>query len=402
MPTNPGYRLFRNLLIDDGGPSYLSWVKLRLKGAGGIALNPTADPDGFGGALEIDGTGTGPDPYDSNPADLGTASPGVSNEYARGDHVHKKPSAADVGAASATHAAQHKNGGGDEVGTSTPGANAIPKASASGKLDSWVSTATALVAGIAKLGAAGGAYAYDSVSTFMQTLLDDADAATARTTLGLGSMSTENTGSWVPSSRTVNSRALSSNIVVDAVDVGARYEMVGTTSYYPMCIWNGAPGGLTVLSTITNGRYYAKRWIPTRSGTIDQFAIYVANAAIGGKIAVALCSDSSGAPGTVLASAEIASNGLGKQTGSVSVSVTAGTVYWVVAVPNNSVNQTNGLTGAQHAGYKGWDLTATTLQVAEYVAGAYAWPFVLPAWGAPTAIVSSSNVFIEVFYRWSA
>lgn len=49
--------------------------------------------DGTGG-----GGGTGPSPYSSNPAPLGTASPGSSNDYARGDHVHPKPSASDIGA----------------------------------------------------------------------------------------------------------------------------------------------------------------------------------------------------------------------------------------------------------------------------------------------------------------
>ena len=44
------------------------------------------------------GGGSGPSPYTSNPAALGTASPGSSADYARGDHVHPKPSAADIGA----------------------------------------------------------------------------------------------------------------------------------------------------------------------------------------------------------------------------------------------------------------------------------------------------------------
>lgn len=39
--------------------------------------------------------------YTSNPAALGTASPGLSADYARGDHVHPLPSASDVGAAPA-------------------------------------------------------------------------------------------------------------------------------------------------------------------------------------------------------------------------------------------------------------------------------------------------------------
>lgn len=43
--------------------------------------------------------GGGPDPYTSNPADLAaSASPGTSSDYSRGDHVHKLPSASDIGA----------------------------------------------------------------------------------------------------------------------------------------------------------------------------------------------------------------------------------------------------------------------------------------------------------------
>ena len=45
------------------------------------------------------GSSAGLDPYTSDPADLGAAaSPGSSNKYSRGDHVHKKPSASDIGA----------------------------------------------------------------------------------------------------------------------------------------------------------------------------------------------------------------------------------------------------------------------------------------------------------------
>ena len=42
-----------------------------------------------------------PTAYTSNPAALGTASPGSSTSWARGDHVHAKPTAADVGAIAA-------------------------------------------------------------------------------------------------------------------------------------------------------------------------------------------------------------------------------------------------------------------------------------------------------------
>lgn len=40
----------------------------------------------------------GSGPYASTPADLGVATPGVSPFFARGDHVHNMPDAADVGA----------------------------------------------------------------------------------------------------------------------------------------------------------------------------------------------------------------------------------------------------------------------------------------------------------------
>lgn len=43
--------------------------------------------------------GGGPDPYTSDPADLAAAaSPGSASQYSRGDHVHKLPTAAQIGA----------------------------------------------------------------------------------------------------------------------------------------------------------------------------------------------------------------------------------------------------------------------------------------------------------------
>lgn len=53
------------------------------------------------------GGGSSVDPYDSNPAALGTAAPGSSDKYARGDHVHPKPSASDVGAVAVAQGVGH-------------------------------------------------------------------------------------------------------------------------------------------------------------------------------------------------------------------------------------------------------------------------------------------------------
>lgn len=55
--------------------------------------------DGDGGTYWTNsgGGGSSPSPYTSNPSALGTASAGSSDNYARGDHVHPKPTAADLG-----------------------------------------------------------------------------------------------------------------------------------------------------------------------------------------------------------------------------------------------------------------------------------------------------------------
>ena len=47
---------------------------------------------------ESGGGGSSPSPASTTPADLGTAAVGTSLDYARADHVHKKPTAADIGA----------------------------------------------------------------------------------------------------------------------------------------------------------------------------------------------------------------------------------------------------------------------------------------------------------------
>ena len=57
------------------------------------AINEAAQSGGGGGG--------GVSPYTSDPAALGTASPGSVNKYSRGDHVHPLPTANAIGAISA-------------------------------------------------------------------------------------------------------------------------------------------------------------------------------------------------------------------------------------------------------------------------------------------------------------
>lgn len=53
------------------------------------------------------GGGSSVEPYTSMPAALGTASAGSSDKYARGDHVHAKPSASDIGAVAVAQGVGH-------------------------------------------------------------------------------------------------------------------------------------------------------------------------------------------------------------------------------------------------------------------------------------------------------
>ncbi len=48
--------------------------------------------------VDQSGGGSSVEPYTSTPSDLGTASAGSSDKYSRGDHVHKMPTASEVGA----------------------------------------------------------------------------------------------------------------------------------------------------------------------------------------------------------------------------------------------------------------------------------------------------------------
>ena len=95
------------------------------------------------------GSSAGLDPYTSNPADLAaSASPGSSDKYSRGDHVHKLPSASDVGAqATITATGILKGAGSGSVSAATAGTDYQSAITASGILkgygNGFVATAVA-------------------------------------------------------------------------------------------------------------------------------------------------------------------------------------------------------------------------------------------------------------------
>lgn len=69
-----------------------------------------------------------------------------------------------------THASRHQHGGVDEIATATPAANAIPKATSSGKLDAWISDASTSTKGKVQL----------AVASELVTGTDDTKAPTAK------------------------------------------------------------------------------------------------------------------------------------------------------------------------------------------------------------------------------
>ena len=94
------------------------------------AINEAAQSGGGGGG--------GASPYTSDPEALGTADPGSSSNYSRGDHVHPMPSASDVGAlpASTTYVSSvNGSSGAVVISDATTSASGLMSATDKGRLD---------------------------------------------------------------------------------------------------------------------------------------------------------------------------------------------------------------------------------------------------------------------------
>ena len=81
-------------------------MRIPIDKTNGGTANDTAHftPDDVVAYVEDNADLGGGTPSDADPADLGTAAPGVATAYSRGDHVHQAPTPASIGAATVAEA----------------------------------------------------------------------------------------------------------------------------------------------------------------------------------------------------------------------------------------------------------------------------------------------------------
>lgn len=158
-------------------------------------------------------------PYDSNPAALGTASPGSSDDYARGDHVHPKPTPEDIGA-----------------GTYSKPSGGIPKTDlASGVQDSLDAADTAYQK------PSGGIPASDLASA-VQTSLGKADSALQSVPSTYRTASAQDVIDEGKADKVTEVTISTAGAVSQALDAGKIYHFTGAVSSLSLTL-NAATSG---------------------------------------------------------------------------------------------------------------------------------------------------------------
>jgi hypothetical protein len=203
-------------------------------------------------------------------------------------------------------------------------------------------------------------------SALALSLLDDADAPTARATLGLRGLP----------------------------------QFVSSSSYF--FGGHAATTALVAGNGLAANMYRATPWRAPRSGTIDQLAVWVTTAQANSNYLLAIFNDAAGVPGTALGQGVVSTATSGFKSVSVSVPVQQGELYWfvslgdTVSVVMRGPPQADWYAAFGYAFGSGGTVGLIKLDVAQ----AYASP--APAWPSGSAPADSATGRAAVFYRWSS
>ena len=186
-----------------------------------------------------------------------------------------------------------------------------------------VSTAQATAIGL-KLDAS-------AVSAFGLTLIDDANAATARTTLGLGSAATSASTDFAAASRPTGWHVPVT--LASGQFVSQQINAIAPTT-----------------AAMAADRLDCQLFVPARDVTIDQISVEVTTIHAANNCRIGIYADNNGAPGSLLVGGvtnhDVGTTGVKAET--VSLAMTAGTRYWVAVHSSGATAQfrSNPTTGA--------------------------------------------------------
>jgi hypothetical protein len=182
-------------------------------------------------------------------------------------------------------------------------------------------------------------------TSFARTLLDDSDAATARTTLGVPKITLSDTAPASPVAGDFWFESDTGETFIYYDSSWVSIDMYGASDGNPLNKmvsgryygFQHIGGPLGVTNTNANNRMIAQPFYVEKTVTFDRYAIEVTTAVASSSIKLLIYSDSNGLPNSlVLNAGTVDSSTTGTKELTISQSLTGGQVYWLVLVSNSN------------------------------------------------------------------